>query len=864
MSVINRIATLPRVFLFLSIACFVFYALRGSDSIANSTTTPSLSPSTTLDYSEPIVAKTGAGPGYLVVGDFNMDRILDVVTVNTSGDSVSVLMGHENGVFSDATQYATSGQKPYSVAVGRLNNDPYPDVVTANLSTSNLSIFYNDGHGGFKTPVTIAADAGPIFVACGDLNGDGRDDIATVNVGQDRVDVFVNQADGKFEKALSMSTMGSTPRALLIGDFNKDGLNDIGIANAGSNNVSIFLNQGRGKFSNPQTFETDGGPRALCAGDFNGDGFLDIATANQESNTVSVLTNKGNGTFVHTKDYHVKHPSGITAADLSDGNRSDLIVSQLNSNSVAVLLSRGEAGFGDAVDIPSRGDSITAVAVGDFNRDGKTDIVTADGASNSIAVLLSGVHVPRIEKVLPATNARVSIVGTNKDITAKFNTALDPKSLSSDSVLVCGSISGFHRANISYNEQQKTVVLKPDNSRIFQAGEIVNVEFTNRVRSREGLPMAAAYNSTFMIQPRSGDANFVAAEQIDCDKIPGRLRVADFDNDGHPDIVALCREVDGIRVHFNDGHGRFTGTGHHDAHSFLSTKGYGPWDLWAADINRDGLIDIVVVNTFSSDMVIFYNKGNRQFAEPVKMACGAGPMSVRVADLDGDGYPDVVAATKGFPAAIVFLNDTRGSFLKPVSYQVAPSPYDISCRDMNGDGAPDLVMTNLESDRGTLLLNRGDGTFSKPDEFPLLIAKALVEEPVDVNGDGLTDIVAINTASDDISVFLNKGKGQFQDQRKYGVGATPTDKAFGDFNNDGFVDIAITLDGGTVAILLNNGDGTFRKAKEIPVGKNPTSPVTADFDGDGTLDLIIANQYSHNLSVLLNRPVTSLPAKGKR
>ena len=95
------------------------------------------------------------------------------------------------------------------------------------------------------------------------------------------------------------------------------------------------------------------------------------------------------------------------------------------------------------------------------------------------------------------------------------------------------------------------------------------------------------------------------------------------------------------------------------------------------------------------------------------------------------------------------------------------------------------------------------------------------------------------------------------------VGATPTDKAFGDFNNDGFVDIAVTLDGGTVAILLNNGDGTFRKVKEIPVGKNPTSPVTADFDGDGTLDLIIANQYSHNLTVLLNRPATPVTALTK-
>ena len=89
--------------------------------------------------------------------------------------------------------------------------------------------------------------------------------------------------------------------------------------------------------------------------------------------------------------------------------------------------------------------------------------------------------------------------------------------------------------------------------------------------------------------------------------------------------------------------------------------------------------------------------------------------------------------TKGFPAVLVFLNDTRGGFAKPESYYVAPSPYDISCRDVNGDGALDLVMTNLESDRGTILLNAKNGTFRKPEEFPLLLAKALTDDPVDVN-----------------------------------------------------------------------------------------------------------------------------------
>jgi len=124
-------------------------------------------------------------------------------------------------------------------------------------------------------------------------------------------------------------------------------------------------------------------------------------------------------------------------------------------------------------------------------------------------------------------------------------------------------------------------------------------------------------------------------------------------------------------------------------------------------------------------------------------------------------------------------------------------------------------------------------------------------------------IVTVNTASDDISLFRSDRNGKYKEPIKYAVGATPTDQVVGDFNADGYPDIAVTLDGGKVAVLLNNADesGGLHKTADLKVGDNPTSPILADFNEDGSLDLVVANQYSHDISVLVNPPNAAAAAK---
>src|SRR5260370_25213921 len=76
--------------------------------------------------------------------------------------------------------------------------------------------------------------------------------------------------------------------------------------------------------------------------------------------------------------------------------------------------------------------------------------------------------------------------------------------------------------------------------------------------------------------------------------------------------------------------------------------------------------------------------------------------------------------------------------------------------------------------------------------------------------------------------------------------------AVGDFNGDGFLDLAVAnADSDNISVLLGNGDGSFQVRQDFTTARVPVSVVVADFNGDGLSDLAVANVLSGNVSVLL-------------
>jgi hypothetical protein len=551
-------------------------------------------------------------------------------------------------------------------------------------------------------------------------------------------------------------------------DLDGDGQKDIVLVFDGENAVTIVRAAGTNLLA-PVKFPTGINPLVVRAGDVNGDGKVDLITANM---------------------------GAPTGSDYSGGD-------------VSLLLGNGNGTFQPAISIAA-GEVPRDVGLGDFNEDGKLDLVIADNPSSASHQLLLRLG--------------------NGDGTFHPTTVIDTQTADSLAVVQLNGDIDNHEDLVTNGS-----ILLGRGDGTFAPATLLPLTFNmtlNVVKvgdlNSDGKPdviVGSFGNEVIGVFLGNGDGTLREAHIYPVNGSPENIEIGDLDNDGRIDIAGSNSSVGSTRL-FGNVDGTFQAAELYAAVP-SATGRQGASGAVVADFTGDGVPDIVVANGG-------YFQGS----------------------LNDPLFTE--------PTAVLMKGLGAGKFAA-----AAPIPKQAGSRviagDWNGDGKQDLAFTGDGVVKPQLFtaLGKGDGTFSPQARIDLPGGRRSGENFITsafLNGDAAADLLVANFGNGDLSIFLGDGKGAFAAQPSVPIGVGPNGIALGDLNKDGKLDLVITylgrlgfLEGG-VKVALGNGDGTFQAIQTVQANVGPDGVAMADFNGDGKLDLAISlelRSYDWDVEILL-------------
>jgi chitodextrinase len=348
---------------------------------------------------------------------------------------------------------------------------------------------------------------------------------------------------------------------------------------------------------------------------------------------------------------------------------------------------------------------------------------------------------------------------------------------------------------------------------------------------------------------------------------PVALVAADLNNSGFIDLAVANQTSNNVSILRNNGYIdslSFAAAVNYKARqqpnsivaAHLNSDNY--LDLAVSNYYKDtvgtSLVYVVSVMTNRANI-------NAQFNAPgVRYATNSvvPPSSIISADFGGSTLADLAVSNYDRDSVRILINNGNATFPDGYKsgYLVGDRPYNICAADFDGDGHSDIATANLYSNDVSILLYNADSV-----RFDSAVSYSVGTYPYDLtvadfNKDGNLDIAVSNMISDNVSILFGDGSGQFQTAINYSAGVAPNSIKHGDFDNDTWMDLAVTNpNSNVITVLLNDGTGAFPSDNVIsyPAGKTPQDIAVGDFNQDGYYDIATTNPASDSVVVLINR-----------
>jgi hypothetical protein len=705
----------------------------------------------------------GPSPFGLVAADFNNDGHLDLATANGLGEPVSVAMGLGDGTF--ATAAVASPPVRSAPIVANMNGDGVPDIV---VLRQDGKILFRPGlpgqPGAFGAPLVINPD--PDWAARHITAGraqDGRYVMLALSA-KTNTSALYAYIGGQFVRVGVYDIPSALPSSFVTGDVNGDGIRDLVMASAATGEIDIALQRPNDNLANrPWDYQLHVSPgiSSISLADLNGNGLPDVVVTNQVTGEVDVLVNSPDPATAFSTQLHFRAGTGL--ADLASDNGSEL----LQSDDVPVAL---VAGLFD-------GGAIPTLAVLNRGAD-RVDFLVPDGQGglfnpDPAASLLTG-HDP------------VAIVTGDFDGDGTPDLAVLNKG-SGDISVFLGDGQGHFTEKLAVGPDGKPVCVSAGNAPTGLSVADLNGDgkLDLLVSNAQGDVLALYGNGDGTFRPYVRVARHVG------------LAVKDDQADGRPEFILADQAHDRVTVQYND-----------PGLSFLQGRTDGilsPNAVKLADLNGDGLPDLIVANGGGNDVLVYPGLPGGGFGPAQTFSTGTNPVGITVADLNGDGIPDLVVANEGSNDITILYGQGRGA-----SWTLTPGPRLAAgegpvatvVNDADHDDVPDIFVANSGSNNVYQLRAVGGGFFD--DDHPIVFPTGIDPEALFVgNFDGRLDLVTLNAGSNDLTLFSGLGPGRSISSG----GLDPAAAVMGDFMGNGFDDLIVANADGRFTLLAGGSDG---------------------------------------------------------
>ncbi len=333
--------------------------------------------------------------------------------------------------------------------------------------------------------------------------------------------------------------------------------------------------------------------------------------------------------------------------------------------------------------------------------------------------------------------------------------------------------------------------------------------------------------------PGDGFGGFLAPTQLLSGFQSGTPRVADLNEDGHPDVVAGNGTVGaGFVVIFGTGAGPVTTP-------VVVPGGGGGAQVEILDLNGDLHLDVLAVGP---GINAWLGNGAGAFALVPPPTAGT-VTNFNLGDFDLDGVKDLMLFSFFWSTGQFWKGSPSGAFTGPVSTSVPLATYTLL--DYDQDGRIDLASSD-SSVPGHLRILRCIGPLSYASPIHLPVDSAVSRAfPYDADSDGDVDVFV---GGNQLTLLECRGPGDYVTIQTIPV-TDPSGLATGDVNDDGYDDLVTARFQSQVGVSLGASNGSFSAFSfGAQVGVGGASDVDlADVDLDGDLDAIVATSAEVHL-----------------